>query len=98
MKFRMKIYRVRGEILVAVCDSEIVGKIFREGELKLEISEKFYGTEEFDEEDVKRALRNATIANLSGEKAVSLGVKLGIISKDRILYIDKCPHAQMVLL
>lgn len=34
MKFRMKIYRVRGEVLVAVCDEDIVGKTFREKDLK----------------------------------------------------------------
>ncbi|MCS7121779.1 MAG: DUF424 family protein [Archaeoglobaceae archaeon] len=96
--FRMKIYRVRGEVLVAVCDSEIVGKVFREGELKLEITESFYGTEEFGEEEVKRILRVATIVNLSGERSVKLGIKLGIIKKENVLYVDKCPHAQMVLL
>jgi len=31
--FRMKIYKVGKEILVAVCDSDIVGKKFSENEL-----------------------------------------------------------------
>jgi len=68
MKFRMKIYRVRGEVLVAVCDEDIVGKEFKEGDLKIEIKEDFYGKESYSEEEVKRALRQATIANISGRK------------------------------
>ncbi|WP_230972309.1 DUF424 domain-containing protein [Archaeoglobus neptunius] len=96
--FRMKVYRIRGEMLVAVCDADIVGKVFREGDLKLEVKESFYGTEEFDEEEVKRALRNATIANITGSRAVDLAIKIGIIDKNRVLKIAGCPHAQMVVM
>uniref|UniRef100_A0A7C3YM22 DUF424 domain-containing protein n=1 Tax=Geoglobus ahangari TaxID=113653 RepID=A0A7C3YM22_9EURY len=98
MKFRMKIYRVRGEVLVAVCDEDIVGKEFKEGDLKIEIKEDFYGKESYSEEEVKRALRQATIANISGEKAVKLAIDLGIIDKDKVLKIGECWHAQMVVL
>jgi len=96
--FRMRVYRVKGEVLVAVCDSDIVGRTFREGDLKLEVKESFYGEEEVGEEEVKRALRNATIANITGSKAVNLAVRIGIIDKNRILYIEGCPHAQMVVI
>ncbi|MDK2795972.1 MAG: uncharacterized protein PWQ22_431 [Archaeoglobaceae archaeon] len=98
MKFRMRIYRVRGEVLVAVCDSELVGRVFREGDLKLEVKEDFYGSEDFDEKEVEAALRTATIANITGKRAVELAIKIGIVDKDKVLRIEGCPHAQMVLL
>ncbi|MEM4156166.1 MAG: DUF424 domain-containing protein [Archaeoglobaceae archaeon] len=94
----MKIYRVRGEVLVAVCDANLVGKVFREGSLKIEVKEDFYGNEEFGEKEVENALRKATIANITGEMAVELAIRLGIVDKDRILRIENCPHAQMVLI
>jgi len=47
---------------------------------------------------VKRALKNATIANITGVKAVELAAKMGIIDRSRVLYIAGCPHAQMVLM
>jgi len=98
MKFRMKIYRIRGEVLVAVCDSELVGKTFREGNLKIEVKEDFYGTEDFDEKEVEEALKRATIANITGKKAVELAIRIGIVDKDRVLKIEDCLHAQMVLI
>jgi len=96
--FRLKIYRVRGEILVAVCDSELIGKTFREGDLKIEVKESFYGDRDVGEEEVKRALRMATIANITGKRAVELAIKLGIIDKENVLKIGECWHAQMVVL
>jgi len=94
----MKVYRVKGEILVAVCDSDIVGKTFREGELKIEVKEGFYGDTEFCEEEVKNALKKATIANITGKKAVNLAIKIGIIDKKNVLKIGDCLHAQMVVM
>ncbi len=94
----MKIYRVRGEVLVAVCDEEIVGMEFREGDLKIEIREEFYGKDRYEEEEVKRALKQATIANISGERAVKLAISIGIVDEDRVLRIGECWHAQMVVI
>ena len=96
--FRLKIYRVRGEVLVAVCDSELIGKTFKEGDLKIEIKESFYGDKDVGEEEVKRALRMPTIANITGKRAVELAIKLGIIDKENVLKIGDCWHAQMVVL
>ncbi len=98
MKFRLKVYRVRGEIVVAVCDSELVGKIFREGDLKIEVKESFYGEEDVNEEEVKRALRMATIANITGKRAVQLAIEMGIIDRENVLKIGDCWHAQMVVI
>ncbi len=98
MKFRLKVYRVKGEIVVAVCDSELVGKTFKEGDLKIEVKESFYGEREVDEEEVKKALRIATIANITGKRAVKLAIEMGLIDEDNVLKIGECWHAQMVIL
>ncbi len=94
----MKVYRVRGEIVVAVCDSELVGRTFREGDLKIEVKESFYGERDVDEEEVRRALRIATIANITGKRAVQLAIEMGIIDRENVLKIGECWHAQMVVI
>ena len=96
--FRLKVYRVRGEILVAVCDSEVIGKTFRDGDLKIEVKESFYGEKEVGEEEVRRALRMATIANITGKRAVQLAIEMGIVDKENVLKIGECWHAQMVII
>jgi hypothetical protein len=94
----MKVYRVEKEVLVAVCDSELVGKTYSAGDFRIEVKEEFYGKEDVGEDEVKGALESATIANITGEKAVKLAIKLGIIDKENVLKIGECWHAQMVTL
>ncbi len=94
----VKIYRVQGEVLLAACDEELLGKTFREGELKLEVKERFYKGELVDESDLEGLLEEATIANLTGERCVTKAIELGYVNRERVLYIQGVPHAQMAKL
>ncbi|RLG38025.1 DUF424 domain-containing protein [Candidatus Alkanophaga liquidiphilum] len=96
--FCMKVYKVGFEILVAVCDEELVGKSFSDGFLKLEVSEKFYGRDVVGKDAILKSLRQATIANLVGERAVRLAVENGFVDAENIIFIGGVPHAQMVIM
>ncbi|WP_297487736.1 DUF424 domain-containing protein [Thermococcus sp.] len=94
----IKVYRVQGEVLLAACDEELLGKTFREGEFKLEVKERFYGGELVEEGRLRELLEEATIANLTGERCVSKAIDLGYVDPDRVLRIQGVPHAQMAKL
>jgi len=83
--------------VVAVCDDDLLGKKFEEGELQLDLTSDFYKGEKMDEKDIGDLLRNADAVNLVGEKSVKLGLNEGIIEKDHILKIDDIPNAQAVI-
>lgn len=91
----IKVYTKGTERLVAACDREVLGKTFREGNLKLEVTESFYMDDEVDEEALVNWLRLATIANLVGPITVDVAIKHGIIDQGCVIYIDGVPHAQM---
>jgi uncharacterized protein len=93
----LKSYSVNKEILVAACDSELIGRTFREGELHLYVNEEFFKGEPADESEVKKALEEATIANLVGQRSVTCGIDSGVVDENCVIFIDGVPHAQMVL-
>lgn len=95
-KFRVKLYRKRKEILVAACDTELLGKVLREGEVKLDVSSSFYGGEEAETEVLIERLKAATIGNLVGERTVKLAIDNGFVDRDSVLKIGGVPHAQFV--
>jgi len=98
MKIYVKIYRIQEEVLVAACDEELLGKTFREGELKLEVKERFYKGELREVEELESLLEKATIANLTGERCVRKAIELGYVDEKRVLYVQSIPHAQMAKL
>lgn len=94
----IKIHKSVGSFVTSVCDSELVGKKFKEGKLVLDVSERFYKGELINEDKVKDYLKNSTNVNIVGERSVDIALKLGLISKEHILTIEGVPHAQSVVL
>jgi hypothetical protein len=93
----LKSYSVNREILVTVCDSELIGRTFCEGDLHLSVNADFFKGQPADEIEVKKALQVATIANLVGERSVACGIDSGIVDEHSVITVDGVPHAQMVL-
>ncbi len=92
----LKIYRQGAEVLVAVCDSDLVGKRFAEGRLRVEVTPDFFGVEKASPEEVEAALKKATIANFVGCCAVEQAISLGYVDRENVLCIDGVLCAQMV--
>jgi hypothetical protein len=92
----LKTYRQEREVLIAVCDCEILGKSFREGQLHIDVSPEFFGGVQASVSDVEEALAKATMANLVGCKTVEHAIRLGYVERDNVLSIDGVLYAQMV--
>lgn len=85
--------------IIAVCDSDLLGKKFTEGNLQLDLRESFYGGEEVDEEKAAEMMRyemaeDATF-NIVGKESIKAAIKAGIIedSEESIIRIKGIPHA-----
>jgi len=93
----IKSYRV----IVAVCDSELIGKKFEEGKFQLDVKESFYKGEIVSEEKLIEILedmiREDATFNIVGEKSVSAALKSGIVNEEGIKKIHGIPFALRLL-
>ncbi|RQH00986.1 DUF424 domain-containing protein [Natrarchaeobius oligotrophus] len=83
-------------LLVAVCDDDVLGRTFEEGELSLTVTEEFYGGDEVDESAVIDSLARATVANIVGTRAVELAIEEGFVDEANVLEVDGTHHAQLL--
>ena len=84
-----------GRTVLAVCDSDIAGKVFEEGEKQLDLSSGFFKGEEMSDERILELFKVVNIVNLNGEKAVELGKNAGIV--DKVIIVEGIPHAEAVI-
>ncbi len=96
MRFYTKVYKAQDEVVVAVCDEELRGKCFEEGDIVLHVKKEFYGEELKGEKETAELLKSATIANIVGENAVALAARIGLIDVNAVLKVKGVPHVQMV--
>ncbi|MBD3304704.1 DUF424 family protein [Candidatus Woesearchaeota archaeon] len=97
LKMIVKIHKKDEKTVVAVCDSDLLGKRLEQGDLQLDLTSDFYKGEEMDEKEAGDLIRNADIVNLVGRNSVKLGIQEGIIEEDKILEVDGIPHAEAVI-
>ena len=81
---------------MSVCDEDILGQTFTEGDITLHVKEDFYFKERAEENRLKTFFERATIINAVGEKIVELLVKEDLVDEDKILNVEGVPHAQVV--
>ncbi len=96
----LKIHKSYREV-VAVCDSDLIGKRFEEGKFQLDVKESFYKGDEVSEERAiqilkRRAIEDATF-NVVGKEAVSAAIKAGIIEQDAVGEVQGVPFVLVLL-
>jgi hypothetical protein len=83
-------------LLVAVCDPDVLGETFENGEVSLTVEEDFYDGEEVDEDSVVDSLARCTVANIVGSRAVDVAIEHGFVAEENVLEIEGTRHAQLL--
>ncbi|KYC44796.1 MAG: hypothetical protein APG12_00996 [Candidatus Methanofastidiosum methylothiophilum] len=96
MEFYYAVYFQANELVVAVCDEDILEKTFfcNEKEIKIDVKKAFYGKNKGQKDEILAQMKNATILNLVGKDIIELALEEGLISKEYILLIGDTVHAQ----
>jgi len=91
MQFSVKVSDYQKNIMINMCDAELMGKDIVDGELKININENYYGKQLVDKSEAISLLKSASIMNLVGNETVSLATDLGIGSESGIKIISNVP-------
>ena len=85
-----------GKLLLAVCDSDLIGKKFEEGKKQLDLDADFYKGEEKSEIETIDLMRNAYVINLVGKNSVTLAINEDLISGENVEEINGVPYAHSI--
>jgi hypothetical protein len=98
MNVYVKKFESRGELIVAVCDPELIGKCYQEGRLILDVKREFYQGSLVSFEKALEEIESSTIANIVGERIVSEAIKAGLVCEECVLRVASVPHAQRIVI
>jgi len=83
--------------IVAICDAELIGKRFEEGNFQLDIKESFFKGEIKEEGEVEEIIKDMQMEdatfNFVGEKTISSAIKCKVIKESQIRKIEGIPYA-----
>ena len=84
------------QVLLAICDAELLGKRLRDGKIVFEVREDFYKGLKISVEEAIDLVEQSTIVNMVGRHIVKQALERGLIHPEAILEISGVPHAQIV--
>jgi hypothetical protein len=93
-------HKAQGQVVLAMCDAELVGRKLTDGKVQITLSEGFFGGDLFDPEEsgLLNLIRGASSYNIFGERAVALAVKFNLVDRATVRVVDGVPHAQVYCL
>ena len=91
MPFSVKVTDYQKNMMLNICDAELLGKKIIQDELKMHISESYYGEKLVEKDEAKTLLKNSSIINMVGTETISLSLELGIGSENGIKTISDVP-------
>jgi hypothetical protein len=83
-------------VLVSVCDPDVLGETFEDGDVSLHVDPDFYDGEEATDEEVVESLAQCSVANIVGTEAVGLAIERGFVDEENVLEFDGTRHAQLL--
>ena len=91
MQFSVRVSDYQKNMMLNICDVELLGKKIIQDELKMHISESYYGEKLVDSEEAKVLMKNSSIINMVGKETISLSIQLGIGSESGIKTVSDVP-------
>lgn len=85
-------------LAVAACDEELLGKKLKFKGTTFFVNPRFYKDKQGNEAELIKIMKDAINVNLVGKKAVSCGVKAGLVDEKKVLMIGNVPHAQALVM
>ena len=91
MQFSVRVTDYQENMMLNICDAELLGKKFIQDNLNMHISESYYGERFVEKEEAEDLLKKSSIINMVGKETVSLSIKLGVGSENGVKIISGVP-------
>ena len=96
----VKIHRSYRDV-VAICDSNLIGKVFEEDKFQLDVKESFFKGDEKSKKEIIEIMKNMSIEdatfNIIGKESTQTAIEAEIISKEGVKEIKGIPFALVLL-
>jgi len=91
MNFAVKQVNKQRNVMLNICDAELVGRTVRQADLEVKITQSYYGDRIVDEKEAESLLRTSSIINMVGKKTIDLSIKIGVGTAKGVKEIEGVP-------
>ena len=94
----MNLQKIGRNVLLSMCDKDILGKTLHEGKIVFCVKENFYKGSRVNLDEAVSLIESSTIVNMVGKNVVKKAIERGYVHPEAVLHIEGVPHAQILRL
>ena len=91
MSFAVKTITYQQNLMLNICDADLVGRSITKEDFSLNISKSYFADRFVEQSEAEELLKKYSIINLVGKEIISLSINLGIGSSKGIKEIEGIP-------
>ena len=96
MDVYVKLKKNGKNILLAICDANLLGRTLKEGKIVFKITNEFYKGMKISVDQAVTMIENSTNVNLIGNICVEKAIENGFVHPEAVFKIEGISHAQIV--
>ena len=93
MRVYLKVHVRDENETIACCDEELLNQVFKEGNLKIELTNQFFGGELMNLDRAINILKEASFFNIVGEKIIEKAIECKVLPREGVSLINGVPMA-----
>jgi hypothetical protein len=98
LKVYIKIHKRDNNVILAICDHDLLGKTLKDGEIVFEIKKEFYEGYAISAGEALDLIEKSDIVNLVGNNIVEKAIEKGHVHPEAPIKICGVLHAQIIKL
>ncbi len=91
MAFAVRSVNYQNNRMLNICDADLVGRIVKQSDLEINISQSYYAERIVEEDEAESLLKNSSIINMVGKQTVDLSIRIGIGNAKGVKEIEGVP-------
>ena len=91
MAFAVRSVNYQNNRMLNICDVDLVGRIVKQSDLEINISQSYYADRIVEEQEAETLLKNSSIINMVGRQTIDLSIRIGIGSAKGVKEIEGVP-------
>ncbi|MGH9998766.1 MAG: DUF424 domain-containing protein [Nitrosopumilaceae archaeon] len=91
MSFAVRTVTYQQNLMLNICDADLVGRIITKEDFSLNISKSYFAERFVEKAEAEELLKKYAIINLVGKETISLSINLGIGSLKGVKEIEGVP-------
>jgi hypothetical protein len=89
----MKIHQAGSGEVIAICDTELMGRTCEDEKACITITADFFGTDPVPTDKIEHVLKEGTNITMIGTQTIALAIRIGVLCEDDIVLIQGVPYA-----